>query len=174
MGTQPLARLMCNIEIAPDNEYDADVTVVHEVGRELISALQQDGYAVASVYKGNTGGIALFYQVASGNVPLEDWPGEATDMLEELKYLLQTVSPIARKLWVAGRRALQAPASLGVELVLGDIELNLDPRDMEDEGRIALLAQTILQRYAGQRLPSSQRITLNGKIAHGRSGRRGL
>ncbi|GCE07551.1 hypothetical protein [Dictyobacter aurantiacus] len=174
MGTQPLARLMCNIEIAPDNEYDADVMVVHEVGRELISALQQDGYAVASVYKGNPRGIGLFYQVASGNVPLEGWPDEETDMLEGLKYLLQTVSPIARTLWMAGRRALQAPASLSVALALEDIELNLDPRDMDDEEGISLLAQTILQRYSGQHLPSSQHITLNGKIARARSGRRGL
>ncbi|GHO85922.1 hypothetical protein [Dictyobacter formicarum] len=174
MGTQPPARLMCNIEIAPENEHDADVAVIHEVGRELISALRQDGYAVASVYKGKPGGISMFYLVASGVVPLESSPGEATDIGEGMRLLLQAVSPIVRIFWMAGKKALQAPASLRIGLVLGDIELALAPLDVEDEERIARLAQTILLHYSVQQLPSSQRITLNGKIAQSRSGRRGL
>lgn len=174
MGTQPLARLMCNIEIAPENEYDADVAVIHEIGRELISALQQDGYAVASVYKGKPGGGRLFYQVASGNVPLKTSPGEATDIVEGMRLLLQAVSPIVHVLWMAGKKVLHAPASLRVGLVLGDIELALAPVDVEDEARIARLAQTILQHHPVQQLPSPQRITLNSKIAQSRAGRRGL
>ncbi|GCE21772.1 hypothetical protein [Dictyobacter kobayashii] len=172
MGMQPTARLMCNIEIAPENEHDADVAVIHEVGRELVSALQQNGYAVASVYKGKPGGGKLFYQVASGNVRLESNPAEASEIVEGLRLLLQAVSPIVHVLWLAGKKVLHAPASLRVCMALGDLELSLAPIDVEDEERIARLALSIQRQYLLPQLPSSQRITFSGRVAQSNYGRR--
>jgi hypothetical protein len=49
------------LEVEPEDERESNPVAIGEVGRNIVSELRQEGYAVEPVYTGQKGGLELLF-----------------------------------------------------------------------------------------------------------------
>ncbi|GCE28991.1 hypothetical protein KDA_44750 [Dictyobacter alpinus] len=156
---------MLRVEIAPEDEVPVDVSIIYAFGDNFRHLLQQYGYAFVSVYTGKLGGNNRRYQVAADIEQCDEFENRQPDLFERLNFLLCAAGSIIHIFFLAAKHTVPPSGTFRVNLRLGPIEVPITLIDVEDDERIAALANRILTKHHLRHIPEPQQICILGKIS---------
>lgn len=158
LGSDKQQCITIRLEIAPENEQDADPPMVIEVARNTVDALREAGYTVNPVPTGQRGGIQFLFDVITflENIPGDIWSHrDILDTLSALCTIFSVASPIVMHLLKSQGKHTTKQAtkvnsqdhSIKVTMKIDGAEILIESSDLETEERIVMLGKRFLENY---------------------------
>jgi len=146
----PVFEILLNVE--PEDEQESNPVVIGEVGRNIVSGLRQDGYAVEPVYSGQKGALELLFMVGtvlqSGAV--EAWTH--IDAIAALCTIFETAKPLLLRVFKS-----QEKHPIKISVVIDGAAVSVEAADLQDAEAALVLAQRFHSAHPAVKVtPKSQ------------------
>jgi hypothetical protein len=148
------------LEVEPEDERESDPVVIGEVGRNIVSGLRQEGYAVEPVYSGQKGALELLFTVwavlQSGAV--EAWTH--VDAIAALCAIFETTKPLLLRVFKAQEKH---PIKISVEI--DGAPVSVEAADLEEAEAALKLAKRFHAAHPAMKVTAQSQVKAKVRVS---------
>ncbi len=160
MSATGVPRCEILLEVEQEDEQESNPVVIGEVGRNIVSGLRQEGYAVEPVYSGQKGGLELLFTVWA---VLQSGAAEAwthVDVIASLCAIFETTKPLLLRVFKA-----QEKHPIKIFLMIDGAPVSVEATDLEDAEAALKLAQRFHSAHPAVKVTGKSQVKAKVRVS---------
>ena len=137
------------LEIVAEDDHDADLVAIGEIGRGILDEVKRDGFTVEPVYTGQRGGVELLFEIVNYVQTTAQMVGtdiyaqrDVIGVVANLMTVFVGVSPLAMKIF-----KVQEKHPIKISIVIDGVPITVEAVNFKDAEAMLELAKEFYAKH---------------------------
>jgi len=148
------------LEVQSEDEWESNPVATGEVGRNIVSGLRQEGYAVEPVYSGQKGALELLFTVWTA---LQSGAAEAwthIDAIAALCAIFETTKPLLLRVFKS-----QEKHPIKISVIIDGAPVSVEAADLEDAEAALKLAKRFHSAHPAVKVTPQSKVKMKVRVS---------